>query len=110
MGPKQSTSREAALRCEALQLLPSFLRLPEDRKRPVFTAVEAIIDTFPLSSREGRGSTQHTAYILQLLAVFDALCGAAGHDVTTLLDVRFYSGRWWASRPKRVWNTYGLYV
>lgn len=90
MGPGQPASREAALRCEALQLLPSFLELPEDHKRPIMEAVEAIIDTFPLSSREKRGSTQHTAYLSQLLALFDVLCGGAGHahDVTALLDVR----------------------
>ena len=77
------------LRCEALQLLPSFLNLPEDPKRPIMDAVGAIIDSFPLTSRERSGSTQHTAYISQLVAVFDALCGSSdnAHNVTALLDV-----------------------
>ena len=77
------------MRCEVLQLLPSFLTLPEDPKKPIMDAVGAIIDSFPLTSRERARSTQHTAYISQLMAIFDALCGATdnAHNVTALLDV-----------------------
>ena len=89
VGEAQSSSREAVLRCEALQLLPSFLDLPEDPKRPIMEAVGAIVVSFPLTSRERSGSTQHTAYVSQLVAIFDALCGATNnaHNVTALLDV-----------------------
>lgn len=52
-------------------------------------AVGAIIDSFPLTSRERARSTQHTAYISQLVAIFDGLCSATdnAHNVTALLDV-----------------------
>ena len=85
-----SASRQAALRSKALQLLPAFLQLPAPAKAPIMDAVAAVVDSFPVFSREAEGTTQHQAYLAQLFALFDALWGAAdqAYDFIAVLEVR----------------------
>ena len=84
-----SASRQAALRSRALQLLPAFLQLPAPAKAPIVDAVAAVVDSFPVLSREAEGTTQHRAYLAQLFALFDALWGAAdqAYDFIAVLEV-----------------------
>jgi hypothetical protein len=85
-----SASRQGALRSKALQLLPAFLQLPAPAKAPIINAVAAVVDSFPVFSREAEGTTQHQAYLAQLFALFDALWGAAdkAYDFIAVLEVR----------------------
>ena len=53
-------------------------------------AVAAVVDSFPVFSREAEGTTQQQAYLAQLFALFDALWGAADktYDFIAVLEVR----------------------
>ena len=52
-------------------------------------AVAEVVDSFPVSSREAEGTTQHKAYLAQLFTLFDALWGAAdkAYDFIAVLEV-----------------------
>jgi hypothetical protein len=95
----------AAVRADALRLLPAWLAAGPPLAQRVADALGALVDeAFPASSWElPRGSSQAAAYQTQLLAAFDGVVGAAeqGVDVGPALEVRMLDPFYVGSRNRR---------